>query len=53
MRRENKLCIKTLTSVCNILDRNEFSVTRRFQDEVYFYVQMANEGHGCLFCGFI
>jgi len=53
MRRENKLCTKTLTGVCNILDRNEFSVTGRFQDEVYFYAQMANDGRGSLFCGLI
>lgn len=49
MRRENKLCTQALASVCKILDRNEFSVTRCFQDEVYFYVQMGNEGHRSLF----
>lgn len=36
MRRENKLGIKILTSVCNILDRNEFSVTRRFKTRSIF-----------------
>jgi hypothetical protein len=48
MRRENKLYTKP-----NIFDRNEFSVTRRFQDEVSFYLQMANWGMDLYFVGSI